>query len=55
MLAVIAGYDELDPTTKNTPVSDYRRTLKMETSSLRLGLLQRPFFDSLDPEIARAI
>ena len=27
----------------------------MQTSSLRLGLPQRPFFDSLDPEIARAI
>jgi aspartyl-tRNA(Asn)/glutamyl-tRNA(Gln) amidotransferase subunit A len=55
MLAVIAGYDELDPTTINTPVADYRGRLKMQTSSLRLGLPQRPFFDSLDPEIARAI
>ena len=55
MLAVIAGYDELDPTTINTPVSDYRRSLNMQTSNLRLSLLQHPFFDSLDPEIARAI
>src|SRR5579871_894879 len=55
MLAAIAGYDEQDPTTINTPVPDYRRMLKVQTPNLRLGLPQRPFFDSLDPEIAKAI
>ena len=54
MLAVIAGYDELDPTTVNTPVPDYSRAFRMQTSNLRLGVPQSPFFDSLDPEIAKA-
>ena len=38
MLAVIAGYDELDPTTVNVPVPDYERAFKMQVSKLRLGL-----------------
>jgi aspartyl-tRNA(Asn)/glutamyl-tRNA(Gln) amidotransferase subunit A len=55
MLAVIAGYDELDPTTVNMPVADYSRALRMQTSRLRLGLPRRPFFDGLDPEIAKTV
>lgn len=55
MLAAIAGYDELDPTTVNTPVPDYSHTLRMQTSRLRLGVPRRPFFDGLDPEIAKAL
>ena len=55
MLAAIAGYDELDPTTVNTPVPDYSRAFRSQTSNLRLGLPQSPFFDSLDPEIAKAV
>jgi aspartyl-tRNA(Asn)/glutamyl-tRNA(Gln) amidotransferase subunit A len=55
MLAVIAGYDERDPTTVNRPVPDYSRALRMQTSRLRLGVPRRPFFDGLDPEIATAV
>lgn len=55
MLGAIAGYDELDPTTVNTPVPDYSRAFRMQTSNLRVGLPQSPFFDSLDPEIAKAV
>jgi aspartyl-tRNA(Asn)/glutamyl-tRNA(Gln) amidotransferase subunit A len=55
MFAAIAGYDELDPTTVNTPVPDYNRAFRMQTSNLRLGVPQSPFFDSLDPEIAKAV
>jgi len=55
MLAAMAGYDELDPTTVNTPVPDYSRAFRMQTSKLRLGVPQSPFFDSLDPEIAKAV
>jgi aspartyl-tRNA(Asn)/glutamyl-tRNA(Gln) amidotransferase subunit A len=55
MLGVMAGYDELDSTTVNTPVPDYSRAFQMQTSNLRVGLPQSPFFDSLDPEIAKAV
>jgi aspartyl-tRNA(Asn)/glutamyl-tRNA(Gln) amidotransferase subunit A len=55
MLAAIAGYDELDPTTVNAPVPDYNRAFRTQTSHLRLGAPQSPFFDNLDPEIAKAV
>jgi aspartyl-tRNA(Asn)/glutamyl-tRNA(Gln) amidotransferase subunit A len=54
MLGVIAGYDEMDPTTVNTPVPDYARGFKLPVSKLRLGLPRAPFFDNLDPEYAKA-
>lgn len=54
MLGVIAGYDELDPTTVNVPVPDYSRALRMQVSKLRLGLPRAGFFDGLDPEFAKA-
>jgi aspartyl-tRNA(Asn)/glutamyl-tRNA(Gln) amidotransferase subunit A len=55
MLGVIAGYDELDPATVDTPVPDYNLAFRMQASKLRLGVLRTPFFDSLDPEIAKAV
>jgi aspartyl-tRNA(Asn)/glutamyl-tRNA(Gln) amidotransferase subunit A len=55
MLGVIAGYDELDPSTSETPVPDYGSALVMQTSNLRLGIPRTPFFDGLDPEIAQAV
>ena len=54
MLGVIAGYDEMDPTTVDVPVPDYGRAFKMQVSKLRLGLPRASFFDNLDPEYARA-
>lgn len=38
MLAVIAGCDELDPASLDTPVPDYNRAFRMQTSKLRLGI-----------------
>ena len=55
MLSVIAGYDEGDPTTVDTPVPDYSRAFKMQTAKLRLGVARTPFFDGLDSEIAKAV
>jgi aspartyl-tRNA(Asn)/glutamyl-tRNA(Gln) amidotransferase subunit A len=54
VLGVIAGYDELDPTTVDTPVPDYTRAFKMPVSKLRVGLPRAGFFDNLDPEFAAA-
>ena len=55
MLAAIAGYDQLDPAAVDVPVPDYARALKMETSKLRLGVPRSPFFENLDPEVAKAV
>lgn len=55
MLGVIGGYDELDPSSVETLVPDYRSAFKMQASKLRLGILRTPFFDGLDPEIAKAV
>src|SRR5262245_31767814 len=55
MLNVVAGYDELEPTSVDTPIPDYTRAMKTSTTRLRLGIARRPFFDNLDPEVAKAI
>lgn len=55
MLAAIAGYDDLDPASVNTPVPDYSRAFRMHVAKLRLGIPRHPFFDNLDPEIAKAV
>src|ERR1700719_2663899 len=49
MLGVIAGYDELDPSTVDTPVPNFTSAFKMQASKLRLGIPRTPFFDALDP------
>ncbi len=54
MMNIIAGYDDLDPTTADRAVPDYTRALKMPTSKLRLGFPRKPFYDNLDPEVANA-
>lgn len=55
MLGVIAGYDELDPTTVNAPVPGYSGAFKIPVSKLRLGLPRAGFFDGLDPDFASAV
>ena len=55
LLGVIAGYDELDPSSVETAVPDYRSAFKMQAAKLRLGILRTPFFDGVDPEIAKAV
>jgi len=55
MLSVIAGYDELDVSTVNVPAADYSRAMQMRTSKLRLGIPRTPFFEDLEPEIAKAV
>jgi hypothetical protein len=41
MLGVIAGFDEMDPTTIDLPVPEYTAPFKMRVSKLRLGLRDR--------------
>lgn len=53
MLQVIAGYDRFDATTVNVPVESYAEALNTNTKP-RLGIVRRPYFDDLDPEIENA-
>jgi aspartyl-tRNA(Asn)/glutamyl-tRNA(Gln) amidotransferase subunit A len=55
MLDAIAGYDPLDPVSVDTPVPDHSRAVRMETRKLRVGVARKPFFDGLDPEVAKAV
>jgi aspartyl-tRNA(Asn)/glutamyl-tRNA(Gln) amidotransferase subunit A len=55
MLAAIAGHDPLDPTSVDAPVPEYVRAIGAATSRLRVGVARTPFFENLDPEVARAV
>jgi aspartyl-tRNA(Asn)/glutamyl-tRNA(Gln) amidotransferase subunit A len=55
MLQVIAGYDALDPATVSVPVPDYSRGLQMDAAMFRLGIPRSPFFEDLNPEVAKAV
>jgi aspartyl-tRNA(Asn)/glutamyl-tRNA(Gln) amidotransferase subunit A len=55
MLAAIAGHDPLDPTSVETPVPDYSRALRAETSKLRVGVARMPFFENLEPDVAKGV
>ena len=52
LLQVIAGYDKLDTTSVDWPVESYTGTLNAKP---RIGIVRRPFFDDLDPEIENAM
>lgn len=55
LLQAIAGYDKLDTTCIDFPVDSYAEKLTETTTRPRVGIVRRPYFDSLDPEIATAI
>lgn len=54
VLQAIAGYDKLDTTCVDWPVDSYTQALTNKTKS-RIGIVRRPYFDDLDPEIANAM
>jgi len=55
MLSVIAGRDDRDPTSVDAPIADYTRSIRTPVSKLRIGVARAPFFDGLDPEVAKAV
>jgi aspartyl-tRNA(Asn)/glutamyl-tRNA(Gln) amidotransferase subunit A len=55
LLGIIAGYDEMDPTTVDTAVPDYSAAFQMRVSKLRVGLPRAGFYENLDPEYAKAV
>lgn len=54
VLQAIAGYDKLDATSVDWPVDSYTYAFTVKTKP-RLGIVRRPFFDELDPEIDNAM
>jgi aspartyl-tRNA(Asn)/glutamyl-tRNA(Gln) amidotransferase subunit A len=55
LLEAIAGYDELDPTSVDWPAEKYASGLNGKLPELRIGLVRRLFFETLDPEIEQAV
>ena len=54
ILEAIAGYDKLDPTCVNFPVDSYVDALDVKTKP-RIGVVRKPFFENLDPDIEHAM
>jgi aspartyl-tRNA(Asn)/glutamyl-tRNA(Gln) amidotransferase subunit A len=54
MLQAIAGYDRLDTTCADVPIDSYTEASNVKTKP-RIGIVRRPFFDDLDPEIEKAV
>jgi aspartyl-tRNA(Asn)/glutamyl-tRNA(Gln) amidotransferase subunit A len=54
LLQAIAGYDKLDATCVDHPVESYADTLNGVTRP-RIGIVRRPYFDDLDPDVANSM
>lgn len=55
MLNVLAAYDRLDIASVEHTKEDYVAGMKQSVSSLRLGIPRAPFFDLLDPDVAKPV
>jgi amidase len=55
MLAVIAGYDPADPTSRREPVEDYGAVLGRGVEGIALGIDERYIGDQSAPEVAAAV
>jgi len=55
LLQAVAGHDPLDSTSVDTPVPDYRATLREGVKGLKIGLPREYFIDGLDPEVRGAV
>ena len=55
LLQAIAGYDKLDTTCVDWPVDSYTEKLTGPATRPRIGIVRRPYFEDLNPEIAIAI
>jgi aspartyl-tRNA(Asn)/glutamyl-tRNA(Gln) amidotransferase subunit A len=55
LLESIAGFDPLEPTSVDRPVERYASALPVRTAPPRIGVVRRPYFDELDPDIESAV
>jgi aspartyl-tRNA(Asn)/glutamyl-tRNA(Gln) amidotransferase subunit A len=51
LLETLAGYDALEPTSVDWAVERYSSAMRMNPKSLRLGVVRRPYFEQLEPDI----
>jgi aspartyl-tRNA(Asn)/glutamyl-tRNA(Gln) amidotransferase subunit A len=54
MLGAIAGYDALDPASVDVPPDTYAKKLNPR-DRLRIGLVERPYFEGLHPDVQSAM
>lgn len=55
LMNIIAGYDERDSTSVDTPVPDYTKSLTKDVKGLKIGIPKEYFVEGLDPEINTAV
>ncbi|WP_134684938.1 Asp-tRNA(Asn)/Glu-tRNA(Gln) amidotransferase subunit GatA [Brevibacillus migulae] len=55
VLQAIAGYDELDSTSANVDVPDFRAALTGEVKGLRIGVPRELIGEGIDPEVREAV
>lgn len=55
LMNVISGYDELDSTSVNTPVPDYRKSLINDAKAIKVGIPKEYFIEGIDPEVKKII
>ncbi|MFO1464657.1 MAG: Asp-tRNA(Asn)/Glu-tRNA(Gln) amidotransferase subunit GatA [bacterium] len=55
VLQAIAGHDDRDSTSFNTPVPDYSQALKRDCKGLKIGVPKEYFIAGTDPEIDAAV
>ena len=55
LLKAMAGYDRFDASSGDHPVPDYRREIARSVRGLRVGIVRRPYFEHLRPELVPAI
>ena len=55
LLNIIAGYDERDSTSVDSPVPDYTQALTKDVKDLKIGIPKEYFVEGLDPEVNDAI
>jgi aspartyl-tRNA(Asn)/glutamyl-tRNA(Gln) amidotransferase subunit A len=53
LLGVMAGPDPADPTTLQAPVPNYPTTAPPSLTGVRIGLVDRFFWEDIDPQVAR--
>ena len=55
VLQAIAGYDAADPASSAAPVPNYLRGLPSDLRGLTIGIPWETYYESLDPEVERAM
>jgi len=55
LLGVIAGYDEMDSTSVDTPVPDYKRSLVNDVKGLRVGVPKEYFIKGIDKDVEGSV